>query len=101
MRAIVWIFILSFVAFSLHFASFAFIPATRGLTVRVSHALLAVAGNAMGDNYLTETNPEPEYPGGSLHATEEGQTILIVFWSLVYLIGFSLIYLVVARIRRA
>ena len=62
MRAVLWIFILALVAFGIHFASFAVIPATRGPTVRVSHAVLGAAGNVMGDNYLTSSNPETEYP---------------------------------------
>ena len=101
MRAVLWIFTLALVAFGIHLASFALIPATRGPTVRVSHAVLGFAGNALGDNYLTDSNPAAEYPRNSLHATEAGQTILIAFWSLVYLLGFGLVYSVVAGIRRS
>ena len=92
---------MALIAFSIHLASFALIPPTRGPTVRVSHAVLGVAGNVMGDHYLTEDNPVGEYPRGSLHANEVGQSILIIFWSLVYVIIFSLLYFVFARIGRS
>jgi hypothetical protein len=89
------------VAFSIHLASFALIPSTRGPSVRVSHAVLGITGKVLGDNYLTNYNPAGEYPRGSLHANEAGQTILLVFWLLVYLLVFSLVYFVFARIRRS
>jgi hypothetical protein len=101
MRAILWIFALAFIAFAIHLASFALIPPTRGPTVRASHAVLGIAGKVLGENYVTEYNPEREYPRGSLHANESGQKILITFWSLVYLLVFSLVYSVVAWIRRS
>jgi len=88
---------MALIAFAIHFASFALIPPTRGPTVRASHAVLGVAEKILGNNYLTERNPESEYPRGSLHATEPGQTILIGFWSLLYLLGFSLLYFLFAR----
>lgn len=101
MKAILWIFALAFVAFSIHLASFALIPPTRGPSVRVSHAVLGVAEKVLGEVYLTEYNPQGEYPRGSLHANAPGQKILIVFWSLVYLLVFSLVYFVVAGIGRS
>jgi hypothetical protein len=101
MRAILRIFVMALIAFSIHLASFALIPPTRGPTVRVSHAVLGIAEKALGENYLTDYNPEGEYPRGSLHANGGGQTILIVFWSLVYLLGFSLLYLIFARMGRS
>lgn len=101
MRAILRIFLMALIAFSIHLASFALIPPTRGPTVRVSHAVLGIVGNVLGDNYLTEHNPEGEYPRGSLHANEVGQSILIIFWSLVYLLVFSLLYFGFARIGRS
>jgi hypothetical protein len=101
MRAILWIFALAFVAFGIHLASFALIPPTRGPTVRVSHAVLGVATKALRADYVTEDNSEREYPQGSLHANWPGQRILIVFWSLVYLLIFSLVYSIVAWIKRS
>lgn len=101
MRAIIWIFALALVAFSIHLASFALIPPTRGPSVRVSHAVLGVAEKVLGEDYLTEYNPEGEYPRGSLHANAPGQKILVVFWSLVYLLVFSLVYVVFAKTRRS
>ena len=92
---------MAFIAFSIHLASFALIPSTRGPSVRVSHAVLGIAGKALAANYLTDYNPTGEYPRGSLHANEAGQTILIVFWSLVYILVFSLLYFAFARIRRS
>lgn len=89
------------IAFGIHLASFALIPPTRGPSVRVSNTVLGVAEKVMGQNYLTDSNPEGEYPRGSLHANGPGQTILIVFWLLVYLLVFSLVYFVFARIRRS
>lgn len=83
---------MAFIAFGIHLASFALIPPTRGPTVRVSHAVLGTTGKVLGENYLTDYNPEGEYPRGSLHANGPGQTILIVFWSLAYLLVFSLGY---------
>lgn len=100
MRAILWIFALALVAFSIHFASFALIPPTRGPSVRVSHAVLGIAEKVLGEDYLTEYNPEGEYPRGSLHANVSGQKILVGFWSLVYLLFFSIVYFLLARIRR-
>ena len=100
MRATLWIFALTLAAFSIHFVSFALIPPTRGPSVRVSHAVLGVAEKVLGEDYLTEYNPEGEYPRGSLHANGPGQKILVVFWSLVYLVVFSLVYFVLAGIRR-
>ena len=99
MRAILRIFTMAFIAFSIHFASFALIPPTRGPTVRVSHTVLGTTGKVRGENYLTDYNSEGEYPRGSLHATGPGQTILIAFWSLVYLLVFSLGHFVVAFVR--
>lgn len=101
MRAALWIVALALVAFCIHLASFALIPPTRGPSVRVSHAVLGIAEKVVGEKYLTDYNPEGEYPRGSLHANEPGQTILIVFWSLVYLLVFSLVYFVFARIGRS
>jgi hypothetical protein len=101
MRAILCIFAMAFIAFGIHFASFALIPPARGPTVRVSHAVLGIAEKVSGENYLTDYNPEGEYPRGSLHATWPGQTILLVFWLLVYLLVFSLVYCVFTRIRRS
>lgn len=101
MRAILWIFAMASIAFGIHLASFALIPPTRGPTVRVSHAVLGIAEKVVGENYLTDYNPEGEYPRGSLHANQTGQTILFVFWLLVYLLLFTLVYFVFARIRRS
>ncbi|HEV2840149.1 MAG TPA: hypothetical protein VGW39_02390 [Chthoniobacterales bacterium] len=101
MKAIFWIFALALVAFGIHFASFALIPPTRGPSVRVSHAVLGIAEKAFGGDYLTDYDPQGEYPRGSLHANLPGQKILIVFWSLVYLLVFSFVYFVVARIGRS
>jgi hypothetical protein len=101
MRAILSIFVMASIAFGIHFAAFALIPPARGPTVRISHAVLVLAGNAMGDNYLTESNPEGEYPRGSLHANEVGQSILIIFWSLAYILVFSLLYFVFAKVGRS
>lgn len=92
---------MALVAFSIHLASFVLIPPTRGPSVRVSHAVLRIAENALGEKYLTDYSPEGEYPRGSLHATGPGQKILIVFWSLVYLVVFSLVYAVFARVGRS
>ena len=92
---------MALIAFGIHLASFALIPPTRGPTVRVSHAVLGIAGNALGENYLTESNPEAEYPRGSLHANEVGQSILIIFWSLAYILVFSLLYFVFAKVGRS
>lgn len=89
------------IAFSIHLASFALIPPARGPTVRISHAVLGSAGKVLGEDYLTEYNPEGEYPRGSLHANETGQQILLVFWLLVYLLVFALVYFLFARIRRS
>lgn len=99
MRAILRIFVMAVAAFSIHLASFALVPPTRGPTVRASHAVLGMAEKVLGENYLTESNPEGEYPQGSLHANGPGQTILIVFWSLVYLLAFSFLYFVFAFVR--
>jgi hypothetical protein len=101
MRAILWVFTWSFVTFSIHLASFALIPATRGPTVRVSHAVLHFAEKVLMQDYLTDYHPEGEYPRGSLHANGPGQRLLIVFWFLAYLLAFSLAYSVVARIKRS
>jgi hypothetical protein len=101
MRAIFWIFTWAVIAFCIHFASFALIPPTRGPSVRASHAVLHVAEKVAGERYVTEFNPEAEYPRGSLHATEQGQKILIAFWLLVYVIVFSLVYSVFALIGRS
>lgn len=101
MRAILWIVGLAFVGFAIHLASFALIPPTRGPSVRVSHEVLRIAEKVLGEQYLTEFNPEGEYPRGSLHANGPGQTILVVFWSLLYLIVFSLVYCVFARKGRS
>jgi hypothetical protein len=101
MRAILWIFALAFVAFTVHLTSFALIPPTRGPTVRASHAVLGIAEKILGENYVTEDNPESEYPRGSLYATWPGQRILIVFWSLAYLFVFSLVYSIFAWIKRS
>lgn len=100
MKAILWICACAFVAFGIHLASFALIPATRDPTVRVSHAVLGIAGKALGRDYLTEYNSEREYPRGSLHTNGPGQKILIAFWSLVYLFVFALFYSLFAWIRR-
>ena len=101
MRAILWIFVWALVAFGIHFASFALIPSTRGPTVRASHAVLRVAEKVLGDQYVTESNPAGEYPGNSLHASESGQTILIAFWLLVYLLVFSVVRFVFALVGRS
>ena len=101
MKAILWIFALALVALVIHLASFALIPSTRGPTVRVSHAVLGIAEKVTGEHYLTEYNTEREYPRGSLHANWPGQEVLIAFWSLVYLLIFSLVYSVVAWIGRS
>lgn len=101
MRAILWICALAFIAFSIHLVSFALIPPTRGPSVRVSHAVLRIAEKVLAEDYITEHNPEAEYPRGSLHANGPGQRILIVFWSLVYLLAFSLVYFVLARLGRS
>ncbi len=101
MRALLRIFLMASIAFGIHLATFALIPPTRGPTVRASHAVLGIAGKVLGDNYLTDTNPEGEYPRGSLHANEPGQTILIIFWALAYVLLFSLLYFVFARIGRS
>lgn len=101
MRAALWIFALALVAFSIHLASFALIPPTRGPSVRVSHAVLGIAEKALGEDYLTDYDPQGEYPRGSLHANLPGQKILIVFWSLVYLLVFAFVYFVFARIGRS
>jgi hypothetical protein len=100
MRAMLWIVGLALVAFSIHLASFVLIPPTRGPTVRVSHAVLGIAEKVLGEKYVTDYNPEGEYPRGSLHANWPGQKILIVFWSLTYLLFFSLVYFVFARMGR-
>jgi hypothetical protein len=99
MKAVFWIFVWALVAFAIHFASFAFIPATRGPTVEASHAVLHLAEKITGEQYVTESNPAAEYPRGSLHASEAGQTILIAFWFLVYLVVFALVYSVLALFR--
>lgn len=52
-------------------------------------------------DYLTDVNPEGEYPRRSLRANRPGQRILIVFWSLVDLLVFSLVYSVFAKIGRS
>jgi hypothetical protein len=101
MKAILWIFALALVAFGIHLASFALIPPTRGPTDRVSHAVLDIAEKVTGEHYLTDYNAEKEYPQGSLHANWPGQKVLIGFWALVYLLVFSLLYSVVAWIRRS
>ncbi len=101
MRAILWIFTWSIIAFSVHLASFALIPPTRGPTVRVSHAVLHLAEKMLTENYLTDYNTEGEYPRGSLHANWAGQKLLIAFWFLAYLLVFSLAYCVVAMIKRS
>jgi hypothetical protein len=101
MKAILWIFALAFIAFSIHLASFALIPPTREPTVRASHAVLGVAEKILGESYLTESNPDREYPRGSMHANWPGQKILITFWSLVYLLIFSFVYSVFAWIKRS
>lgn len=100
-RAILLIFLMAFVAFGIHLASFALIPPTRGPSVRISHAVLRNAEKVLGQKYVTDYNPEGEYPRGSLHANEPGQKLLIVFWLLAYLLVFSLVYLVFARIGRS
>lgn len=91
---------MALVAFSIHLASFALIPSTRGPSVRVSHAVLRTAEKVLGEDYLTDYSPEGEYPRGSLHANPVGQKILVVFWSLVYVLVFSLVYFVLAGTRR-
>lgn len=101
MRAALWIVALAFAAFCIHLASFALIPPTRGPSVRVSHAVLGIAEKALGEDYLTDYDPQGEYPRGSLHANLPGQKVLIVFWSLAYLFVFSLVYFVFARIGRS
>lgn len=101
MRAILWIFGCAAIAFAIHLASFALIPPTRGPSVRVSHAVLHIAEKVLGEQYLTDYNAAEEYPRGSLHANGPGQKILIAFWLLVYLLFFSLVYFVFARVRRS
>jgi hypothetical protein len=101
MKAILWICGCAFVALAVHFASFALIPPTRGPTFRVSHAVLGVAEKALGEKYLTETSPDREYPRGSLHANGPGQKILITFWSLTYLLVFSIVYSLFAWMGRS
>lgn len=101
MRAILWICGCAALAFAIHFASFALIPPTRGPTVRASHAVLHIAENVLGEQYVTDYDAAEEYPRGSLHANASGQRVLVGFWSLVYLFVFSLVYFVLARIRRA
>ena len=101
MRAILWIFALAFIAFGIHLASFVLIPSSRGPTDRVSHAILGIAEKVTGEHYLTEYNTEREYPRGSMHANWPGQKILIAFWSLVYLLIFSLVYSIFAWIKRS
>jgi len=91
---------MAFIAFSIHLASFALIPPTRGPSVRVSHAVLDIAEKVLAEDYITDYNPQGEYPRGSLHANGPGQTILILFWSLMYILVFTLLYFVFARIRR-
>ena len=98
MRAILWIVALAFVAFSIHLISFALIPSTRGPSVRLSHSVLGIAEKALGENFITDSSPDGEYPRGSLHANEPGQGILLVFWSLVYLLLFSFLYFVFVRL---
>lgn len=98
MKAVCWIFTWSFIAFSVHLASFALIPPTRGPTVRASHAALHVAEKLLTETYLTDYNPEGEYPRGSLHANWAGQKLLIASWFLAYLLVFSFVYFVVAMI---
>jgi hypothetical protein len=98
MRALLWIVALAFVAFSIHLASFVLIPPTRGPSVRVSHAVLRVAEKVLGENFITASSPDGEYPQGSLHANEPGQGLLLVFWSLVYLLLFSFLYFVFVRL---
>ena len=100
MRATLWILGCAVVAFGIHLASFALIPPTRGPTVRASHAVLHVAEKVTGEQYVTDYDAAEEYPRGSLHANGPGQKILIGFWSLVYLLVFSLVCFVFARIRR-
>lgn len=100
MKAILWIVACAVVAFAIHLASFTLIPPTRGPTVRASHAVLHIAEKVLGEQYVTDYNAAEEYPRGSLHANGPGQKILIGFWSLVYLLVFSLAYFVLARIRR-
>ena len=100
MKAAIWIFALALIAFAIHLASFALIPSMRDPTVRISHAVLGIAEKALGEHYLTEYNLEREYPRGSLHASEPGQKILITFWSLAYLLLFTLVYSLFAGIRR-
>jgi|ERR1043166_203670 hypothetical protein len=101
MRAILWIFTWSLIAFSIHLGSFVLIPPTRGPTVRASHAALHVAEKVLHESYVTDYNPAGEYPRGSLHANWAGQKVLIVFWLLAYLLVSSLIYSVVAGVRSA
>jgi hypothetical protein len=100
MKAILWIFGCATVAFAIHLASFALIPPTRGPSVRISHGVLHLAEKVLGEQYVTDYNAAEEYPRGSLHANGPGQKILIGFWLLVYLLVFSLVYSVLARIRR-
>ena len=103
MRAILRIFAMALIAFGIHLASFALIPSTRGPSVRVSHAVLGVAGNVVAEIITSRnTTPQGEYPRGSLHANApRDKAVLIVFWSLVYVIIFSLLYFVFARIGRS
>ena len=101
MRATLWIFGCAVVAFGIHLASFALIPPTRGPTVRASHAVLHLAENVLGQQYVTDYNSEEEYPRGSLHANGPGQKILMGFWLLVYLLVFFIVHSVLARIRRS
>jgi hypothetical protein len=101
MKATLWILGCAAVAFAIHLASFALIPPTRGPTVRASHAALHLAEKILGQQYVTEDSAAEEYPRGSLHANGPGQKILIVFWSLVYLLFFSLVHFVFARVRRS
>ena len=57
MRAILSIFVMALIAFGIHFAAFALIPAARGPTVRVSHAVLGIAGNVLV--IIISPNPIP------------------------------------------
>ncbi len=100
-RAILLILAWAIFLFGIHFATFALIPATRGPTVRVSNAVLHVAENALGQNFLTESNPVVEYPSGSLHANADGQKILILFWLVAYLLVVALVYVVIAWLGRS
>lgn len=100
-RAIFLICAWALFAFGIHFASFALIPPTRGPSVRVSHAVLRVAEKVLGENYLTDYNVQGEYPSGSLHASAQGQEILLAFWLLVYLTIVTLVYIVFAWMGRS